>query len=199
MRLNYKGKRLFAFSDTHGMHRKLSIPKGTDILICAGDVVSDFQEDGLSDFFDWFSSCPTQLRLFVPGNHEIIFDLCLEEARQLMPANVTLLEDSGVEYDGITFYAISCRMIQQMQWLGRECGLPYKTDFLITHIPSKGILDEDMGSEVLKQIILERQPKHHLFGHVHSKGGLYEERWNTKFDNISTLQALCKTEDQYGL
>lgn len=199
MRLDYKRKHLFAFSDTHGMHRKLSIPKDTDILICAGDVVSDFQEDGLSDFFDWFSSCPTQLRLFVPGNHEIIFDLCLEEARQLMPANVTLLEDSGVEYDGITFYAISSRMIQQMQWLGRECGLPYKTDFLITHIPSKGILDEDMGSEVLKQIILERQPKHHLFGHVHSKGGLYEERWNTKFDNISTLQALCKTEDQYGL
>ena len=199
MRLDYKRKHLFAFSDMHGMHRKLSIPKGTDILICAGDVVSDFQEDGLSDFFDWFSSCPTQLRLFVPGNHEIIFDLCLEEARQLMPANVTLLEDSGVEYDGITFYAISSRMIQQMQWLGRECGLPYKTDFLITHIPSKGILDEDMGSEVLKQIILERQPKHHLFGHVHSKGGLYEERWNTKFDNISTLQALCKTEDQYGL
>ena len=199
MRLDYKRKHLFAFSDTHGMHRKLSIPKGTDILICAGDVVSDLQEDGLSDFFDWFSSCPTQLRLFVPGNHEIIFDLCLEEARQLMPANVTLLEDSGVEYDGIAFYAISSRMSQQMQWLGRECGLPYKTDFLITHIPSKGILDEDMGSEVLKQIILERQPKHHLFGHVHSKGGLYEERWNTKFDNISTLQALCKTEDQYGL
>ncbi len=177
------------------MHRKLSIPKGTDILICAGDVVSDFQEDGLSDFFDWFSSCPAQLRLFVPGNHEIIFDLCLEEARQLMPANVTLLEDSGVEYDGITFYAISSRMIQQMQWLGRECGLPYKTDFLITHIPSKGILDEDMGSEVLKQIILERQPKHHLFGHVHSKGGVCEEKWSTKFGNISTFQALCKTND----
>lgn len=45
MRLDYKGKHLFAFSDTHGMHRKLSIPKGTDILICAGDVVSDFQEN----------------------------------------------------------------------------------------------------------------------------------------------------------
>ena len=64
MRLDYKGKHLFAFSDTHGMHRELSIPKDTDILICAGDVVSDFQEDGLSDFFDWFSSCPAQLRLF---------------------------------------------------------------------------------------------------------------------------------------
>ena len=195
MRLNYKGKRLFAFSDTHGMHRKLSIPKGTDILICAGGVVSDFQEDGLSDFFDWFSSCPAQLRLFVPGNHEIIFNLCPEEASRLIPANVSLLEDCGIEYDGITFYAISSRMIQQMQWLGRECGLPYKTDFLITHIPSKGILDEDMGSEVLKQIILERQPKHHLFGHVHSKGGVCEEKWSTKFGNVSTFQALCKTND----
>lgn len=55
MRLDYKGKHLFAFSDTHGMHRDLSIPENTDILICAGDVVSDFQENGLSDFFDWFS------------------------------------------------------------------------------------------------------------------------------------------------
>lgn len=200
MRLDYKGKRLFAFSDTHGMHRKLSIPKGTDILICAfGDVVSDFQENGFNDFFDWFSSCPAQLRLFVPGNHEIIFDLYPEEAHRLIPANVTLLEDCGIKYDGITFYAISSRMIQQMQWLGGECGLPYQTDFLITHIPPKGILDEGTGSEVLQRTILERQPKHHLFGHVHSKGGLCEEKWSTKFDNVSTFQALYKTEDQYGL
>lgn len=42
MKIDYKGKQLFAFSDTHGMHRKLSIPQDTDILIYAGDVVSDF-------------------------------------------------------------------------------------------------------------------------------------------------------------
>ena len=123
------------------------------------------------------------------------YDLCLEEARRLIPANITLLEDCGIEYDGITFYAISCRMIQQMQWLGEEYGLSYKTDFLITHIPPKGILDEDTGSEILKQIILERQPKYHLFGHVHYTGGLWEEKWSTKFGNVSTFQALCKTND----
>lgn len=199
MVLDYKGKRLLAFSDTHGMHRKLSIHKGTDILICAGDVVSDFQENGLSDFFDWFSSCPAQLRLFVPGNHEIIFDLYPEEAHRLIPANVTLLEDCGIKYDGITFYAISSRMIQQMQWLGGECGLPYQTDFLITHIPPKGILDEDTGSEILQRTILEHQPKHHLFGHIHSKGGLCEEKWSTMFGNVSTFQALCKTDGQFEL
>ena len=199
MVLDYKGKRLLAFSDTHGMHRKLSIPKGTDILICAGDVVSDFQENELSDFFDWFSSCLAQLRLFVPGNHEVIFDLCPEEACRLIPTNVTLLEDCCIDYDGITFYAISSRMIQQMQWLGGECGLPYQTDFLITHIPPKGILDEDTGSEILQRTILEHQPKHHLFGHIHSKGGLCEEKWSTMFGNVSTFQALCKTDGQFEL
>ena len=91
MVLDYKGKCLFAFSDTHGMHRKLSIPKGTDILICAGDVVAGFRENEMSDVFDWFSACLAQLRLFVPGNREIIFDLYPEEAPRLIPANVTLL------------------------------------------------------------------------------------------------------------
>ena len=127
------------------------------------------------------------------------YDLCPEEARRLIPANVTLLEDCGIECDGITFHAISSRMIQQMQWLGGECGLPYGTDFLITHIPPKGILDEGMGSKILQQIILERQPKHHLFGHVHSKGGQREEKWSTKFGNVSTFQALCKTDSQSEL
>ena len=199
MRLGYKGKHLFVSSDTHGMHRKLSIPKDTDILICAGDVISDFQEDGLSDFFDWYSSCPAQLRLFVPGNHEIAFDLCPEEARRLIPANITLLEDCNIEYDGITFYAISSRIIQQMQWLGGECGLPYETDFLITHIPPKGVLDEGMGSKILQRTILKLQPKHHLFGHVHSKGGLCEEKWSTMFGNVSTFHSLCKTDGQFEL
>lgn len=46
MKLEYKGKRLFAFSDTHGMHRELSIPKGTDILICAGVSYQIFKKTG---------------------------------------------------------------------------------------------------------------------------------------------------------
>lgn len=137
MILDYKGKRLSAFSDTHGRHRDLSIPQSADILVCAGDVVSDFQENGLEDFLDWFSSCPAKLRLFIPGNHEVIFDICPEETRYLIPANITLLEDCGIEYEGITFYSISSRKIQQMEWIGEECGLSVDTDFLITHIPPR--------------------------------------------------------------
>lgn len=192
MILNYKGKRLFVFSDTHGRHQDLSIPQGVDILICAGDVVSDFQENGLEDFLDWYSSRPAKLRLFIPGNHEVLFDIFPAEARKLVPANITLLEDSGIAYEGITFYSISSRKIQQMEWIGDECGLAVNTDFLITHIPPKGVLDEGIGSETLLHATLERHPKFHLFGHVHSQGGRCEEKREITFINVSVFQAYRK-------
>lgn len=58
MIVDYKWKRLFAFSGTHGRHRDLIIPQSVDILICAGDVVSDFHENGLEYFFRHYRQCP---------------------------------------------------------------------------------------------------------------------------------------------
>ena len=37
MLFNYKEHRIFAFSDTHGMHNRLHIPEEANILLCAGD------------------------------------------------------------------------------------------------------------------------------------------------------------------
>ncbi len=51
MLFNYKEHRIFAFSDSHGMHRRLYIPETADILLCAGDVVSSFGKDGMENFF----------------------------------------------------------------------------------------------------------------------------------------------------
>lgn len=39
-------KTIFAFSDTHGIHRRLQVPEDVGIIICAGDAV----EDNLNDF-----------------------------------------------------------------------------------------------------------------------------------------------------
>lgn len=50
MLFNYKGHRIFAFSDTHGMHRWLYIPESADILLCTDDVVPGFGKDGFDDF-----------------------------------------------------------------------------------------------------------------------------------------------------
>ena len=67
---------IFAFSDTHGRHRELQVPEKTDILICAGDAVEDnLLGDEYDDFIDWFSSFPAKWKFFVPGNHELSFEL----------------------------------------------------------------------------------------------------------------------------
>ena len=74
MLFNYKEHRIFAFSDTHGMHKWLHIPEKADILLCAGDVVSGFGKDGMADFFVWLLSHPAKLYIFVAGNHELFLE-----------------------------------------------------------------------------------------------------------------------------
>lgn len=41
MLFTYNSHIIFAFSDTHGNHHKISVPEEADILICAGDAVED--------------------------------------------------------------------------------------------------------------------------------------------------------------
>lgn len=40
MIIPYKNRTIFAFSDTHGLHSRLTIPSEADILICAGDGIN---------------------------------------------------------------------------------------------------------------------------------------------------------------
>ena len=75
MMQNFK-KSIFAFSDTHGKHRNLQVPENVDIVICACDVVEDDLLGGeYDDFIEWFASLPCKWKVFVPGNHELSFEL----------------------------------------------------------------------------------------------------------------------------
>ena len=52
MILDFK-RNIFAFSDTHGNHRKLQVPENVDIVICAGDAVEDnLVGDEYDDFIE---------------------------------------------------------------------------------------------------------------------------------------------------
>ena len=95
MIIPYKNRTIFAFSDTHGLHSRLTIPSEADILICAGDGINGIEKQELSDFFNWYAAQPALLRIFVAGNHELLFDLCPDEARLLIPRGIRLLENSG--------------------------------------------------------------------------------------------------------
>ena len=112
MLIDYQGYIIFAFSDTHGMCRRLSIPAEADILICAGDACEGFNPADLKVFFDWYTSIPAQLRIFVPGNHDRIFNQESARARNLIPGGVVYLENEGIEFDGIKFYSVPASEIR---------------------------------------------------------------------------------------
>lgn len=190
MIIPYKNHQIFAFSDTHGMHSRLTIPTGADILICAGDGVEGIEEQDLSDFLNWYAAQPTLLRIFVAGNHELLFDLSPEEARALIPKGITLLENSGIKYDGISFCSLAAR-----PWLHQATEIPSEVDFLITHGPAKGTLDEGTGCALLQGLIAKFNPHNHIFGHIHQRGNLMEAHSRTNSYNVSyydLLQEQCK-------
>lgn len=191
MLFNYKEHRIFAFSDSHGMHKRLHIPEEADILLCAGDVVSGFGKDGMKNFFSWLLSHPAKLYIFVAGNHELFLEDSLEQTISLLPKKVVFLHDSTFEFDGISFGNISMRSLQSKE---QNVQSATKMDFLITHIPPEGILDEGRGSRPLLLEVYRSQPRFHVFGHAHSCGNQSKGGAFTEFYNVSQFNEL-KNQD----
>lgn len=186
MTIDFKAHKIFAFSDTHGMYRRLSIPADADILICAGDACEGFNPADLQDFFVWYGTIPAKLRIFVPGNHDRIFNTDPVRARNLIPGSIVLLESSSIEYDGIKFYSVPAR-----PFLKEPITLPNDIDFLITHGPAYGHLDRDTGDKNLYLAIAGARPKYHIFGHVHEEGLQRKALLGgTTFLNVSYFEAL---------
>ena len=181
MELTFKGKKIFAFADTHGRHRMIRVPDDTDILICAGDAVEDnLQGNEYDDFLDWFSIQPGKHKIFVPGNHELSFDIGVaENVRPLFERRgIILMEDAVDDFDGIVIGAISgnSRIADE--------DIPADLNILVTHYPPFGILDDGFGSPEILNFVLKAQPEYHLFGHIHRTGGL-AENGRVNYVNIS--------------
>lgn len=188
MRLNLRGHSIFAFSDTHGMYRRLIVPTDADILICAGDACEGFSPDQLKDFFTWYVSIPAKLRIFVAGNHDMVFDEQPEYARGLVPKGVLLLENDGIDFDGIRIHSIAAR-----PYLKAPVTLPEGIDILVTHGPAYGHLDRGTGDKDLFLAIAKARPKYHIFGHVHEEGLKRESVFGgTTFLNVSYFEELRK-------
>ena len=190
--IEYKNHKIFAFSDTHGLNYRLKIPKDADILICAGDCAEeinryDYVDDIMRKFFNWFSRQPAKLKIFVPGNHDVLFDLNPKFAKKLVPSSIVLLEDTGFEFDGISFFGAVCR---PWMFTNAENKVPKGVDFLITHGPAPGHLDNKKGCRRLGEIIEESKPKFHLSGHIHELGGQSDATETTTYYNVSTYNQL---------
>ena len=189
MLIEYKENKLFAFADTHRMYRRLFVPTEADILICTGDACEGFNPTDLKDFFSRYSSIPAKLRIFVPGNHDRIFDTNPDMARTLIPDGVIYLENDGLEFDGIKFYSVPAR-----PYLKTPVTIPEDVDFLITHGPAYGYLDRGLGCKNLYLSIANSCPKYHIFGHIHEEGLKRKAMLGgTTYLNVSYFEELRKT------
>lgn len=177
MLIDFQNKKIFAISDTHGKHRNIIVPNA-DIIIHCGDVCSDGNMEEIIDFFSWFENLDIKNKIFVAGNHDLIFDLEPNVAKNLIPNNVILLENSSVIIDGIKFFSLAVR-----PYVNLDYKLEKDIDVLITHGPPFGILDEGIGCKILIDIVTEINPKLHIFGHIHSCSNSKEIHNNIQFFN----------------
>jgi Icc-related predicted phosphoesterase len=177
-------------SDTHGRHRQIQLPGG-DMLIHSGDATSYGALAETISFLDWLGSQDYSYRIFVPGNHDRIFETDLpfmkEECKK---RGIILLVDSGIEIEGIKIYGSPVTPWFHDWAFNRHRGEPIKrhwdlipedTDILITHGPAHGILDyvprpngvmEHCGCADLLAKIYETKIKLHVFGHIHYASGV---------------------------
>lgn len=189
--------RLICLADTHNLHREVPIPKG-DILIHAGDATDGGTRNETQEFLRWFSELPHPHKIFVPGNHDFLFEKA--EGKALIPNNINVLIDQALEIEGIRFWGSPVTPGNGGWAFNSERGsdirahwdlIPRDTDILITHTPPHGILDEigsgiKLGCEELEEKLTDVKPEIHLFGHIHHSAG-HTSRSGIRFFNLSIL------------
>ncbi|MBK9152704.1 MAG: metallophosphatase domain-containing protein [Chloracidobacterium sp.] len=196
---------MVCISDTHNFHEQIVVPDG-DVLMHSGDATVKGTDIEVIEFLRWFSQLPHKRKIFVPGNHDWLFETDTRHARLLLAdSNIIYLQDSSVEIDGLKIYG-SPWQPRFFEWAfnlnrGPELAekwklIPEDIDILITHGPPFGILDlvprkgwdENTGCEELRkrveQIAEFGRLKLHVFGHIHCGHGTYEE-FGVKFVNSS--------------
>ncbi|PHN01102.1 metallophosphatase domain-containing protein [Flavilitoribacter nigricans] len=190
-----------AISDTHGLHRNLSLPEG-DVIMHGGDFCDLGKEAQVHDFLDWYDSLDFAHKIFIAGNHDLMAADEPRKFRSLIPEGITYLEDSGITIGGIQIWG-SPYQPDLIGWaFGRPRGaamqqhwdlIPESTDLLLTHTPPQGILDQSssgltLGCEELKQRLAFIRPRVHVFGHIHAAYG-QDRRDGIHFINASNINS----------
>jgi predicted phosphodiesterase len=89
--------KIVAISDTHNRHNKIKLPEG-DIIIHAGDATGRGEEWEVKKFLKWYGKTPYNVKVFVAGNHDFLFEKDPKLAEKLCKDNgIIYLNDSGVE------------------------------------------------------------------------------------------------------
>src|SRR5262249_2058727 len=174
--------------------KSADLPHG-DVLILGGDMFANHSSDpdtdaaiqmnDIRELDEYCGSLSFQSVLMIAGNHDWVFER-ITGARHMLK-NITYLEDSGTEIDGVKFWG-SPHQPWFYNWAfnhprnGNRLAqywslIPDDTDVLITHGPPYGILDfpfgrkASAGCELLLDRVREIEPRVHIFGHIHGSYG----------------------------
>ena len=202
--------KITCISDTHNQH--LHIPpdwlEGGDVLVHAGDVSGRGSLKEVEEFLAWFNELPYTHKIMIAGNHDFWFEKVSTFAVNEMLAdkypNITYLNDSGVEIDGVKFWG-SPVTPWFYDWAFNRVGtdicqhwdmIPLDTDVLIVHGGPKhiGSLNittrdrSDVGCPYLYEKLSElKQLKLFVQGHIHEGRGTYTFADKQLFVNASLL------------
>lgn len=188
--------RIVAISDTHGGHRRTSVPDG-DILIHAGDFTRGGRLKDIEEFDDWLAGLPHTHKFVVPGN----CDGCCESRPEAVRERLTqarYLFDASAEVEGLhiwgspwqpVFLNMAFNVPRGDALAEKWAAMPDEVDVLVTHGPPAGVLDrtskgQEVGDKALMARVTEVRPRLHVFGHVHESSGR-EERQGTTFVNAA--------------
>ena len=190
-------KKIICTSDTHGSHWDVNVPDG-DIFVFAGDYTAMNSTTELEDFSAWLNTLQHEHKIFVPGNHDPIFQTNESLARESLPEDVTCLIHEGCVIDGIKFWGSPyslpfCNwafMYPENELKKLWAEIPKNTDVLITHGPPYDTGDTThegirSGSVSLTYRVAEIIPILHIFGHIHEGYSITEQVYGTFSANCS--------------
>src|SRR6185369_12815967 len=198
-------------SDTHNCHGALQLPEDADGIINAGDLSMRGKKDEIEDFLAWYSSLPYKYKIFIAGNHDFFFENRTRELiNEVIPANITYLEDEEIIIEGIKIYGSPIQPWFHNWAFNRNRGteikvywdkIPLDTNILITHGPMYKILDrtrytgEFVGCQDLLEKVKEVRPDVFVCGHIHEAYGKMQ-MGKTKCYNASVLDEDYKLVNQ---
>jgi len=186
--------RILAFSDPHGdinmINKVRELSRDVDLAICCGDITPI--RGNTINAARMIGKLDTRL-FIVPGNFElptILNMICKENSwvdlhGKSFNINGVIIAGCGGAPKGPfnTPYELSEQAFRDIL-----SKIDY-ADVLVTHSPPKGIVDytnnTNIGSEAIRDFIIEKKPKLNLCGHVHENGGKEGLLDNTKVMNLA--------------
>jgi len=172
------GLRVVMISDTHGCHRKLTVPAG-DVLIHGGDWTNMGHEADATDFNAWLGELPHKHKIVVNGNHEV--NAAWKARAGSLLSNATFLRDSAVTLpdNGLHVHGTD------FMWPMKSCNPTYdavagRVDVLVCHSPVAGYADGGKGCPELLRLARRLRPRLVVSGHIHASHATAEGNYGLR-------------------